>query len=223
MGRFCQGRSNRLLLVSPRRAPNFKLVWGMGRGYYSLPSPPLPAPSPTQPPTTTSITSLNLATSSSVCCQSVLTTDPPPSNFTVSTHLNRRSLNASEYAWVSRRDPIFLVLCLQWFFFLPVLVLCTVEWFTRFSKKGDESFLVFKCLAFHYFADPVLIAGPFSSQLVPDAPSIVPAPLMFSTLCGCTGHFSFRMLCKRALLAKVPNSSLGEVQGILLRTDPHGR
>ena len=41
-----------------------------------------------------------------------------------------------------------------------------------------ESFLVLNCLVLPSCTGPVLV-GPFSSQLVPDTPSIVPAPLVF--------------------------------------------
>ena len=199
------GRGGREGVLPPSLLPKLQTSWWYGQGSLFPPPPSSPPrPFPTHPPTTTSITSLNLANSSSVFCQSVLTTDPLPSNFTVSTHLNRRSLNASDYGWVSRRDPTLPSI----FLFPPSSCSVNRRMVHTLQQKGDESFLVFKCLAFHSFADPVLITGPFSSQLVPDAPSIVPAPLMFPPCVVVRVLFHFECSVRGALLAKVPNSSL---------------
>ena len=76
----------------------------------------------------------------------------------------------SQYSW-----------CFVFIFFLFLPSSCSVHrrMVHTLQRKGDESLLVFKCMAFRSFTGPVLIAGPCSSQRVPDTPSIVPSPLVF--------------------------------------------
>ena len=80
--------------------------------------------------------------------------------------------------WFCPRAPAPLELCLLLFLdSSSCSVHCRVV--HTLQREGDESFLVINCLVFCSFTDPVLIADPFSSQLVPDSPSIVPAPFVF--------------------------------------------
>ena len=66
------------------------------------------------------------------------------------------------------------------FFFFPILVLIRRVVHTR-QHRGDESLRVFVGLASFSFTDPFFLSSPFSDNLVPDTPTVVPVQLVFQS------------------------------------------
>ena len=135
---------------------------------------------------------LNLANSCSVLLsQTIMSTDPLHHNLTVSARLHCRPL-----PW----DSGFLALCRQLF---HQFLFCVPSSGSRYpAQKCDESFLIFKCMAYCCFTCPILLTGPLGSQSVPDTPSIVPTTLVFPPCVVVRVAFhSFQMLAWTATIS----------------------
>ena len=126
--------------------------------------------------------------------QSILTVDPTllsPHSFTV-------GLSSPVWMVLSAGPSILWCFVFSLFFlFLPNSCPVHRRVVHALQRKSDESLLVFKRLAFRSFTGPVLIAGPFSCQLAPDAPSIVPAPPVFPP--SVVARVVFHFKCMRGL------------------------
>ena len=79
------------------------------------------------------------------------------------------------------------------FSFLSVLALCNVEWFTLFNPKVMNLFL--SPCAWHFALLQVQSSSPAHSVAnLSQTPSDCASATCVSTLCGCTGRFSFQLL-----------------------------
>ena len=83
--------------------------------------------------------------------------------------------------------------------------------------KNDESCRIFQCTAYCSFTHPVLLNGPFGSQIVPDTPSIMPTTLVFPPCV--VVRVTFRPRCLRGL----PPCRASPSEHLLLCIDHHIR
>ena len=93
-------------------------------------------------------------------------------------------------------SPLFFVLCLQLCFSFPSQFLFCVLLTVSYSTKQKVTNLFFTSSIWHLslFTSPLFISSPFSSHVVPDASSIVPAPLVFPPCVVVRVFFSCRKL-----------------------------